>query len=76
MTPIVYELSSLTNPTLRRVLFFSPMTPYVSAYQDIFYFRQWPSAAIWATTMGYAVVALAVGLWLIVRNEDSFAERV
>jgi len=75
-TPIVYELSSLTNPALRRVLFFSPMTPYVSAYQEIFYYRHWPDAAIWATTLGYAVAALALGLWLIVRNEDTFAERV
>jgi ABC-type polysaccharide/polyol phosphate export permease len=48
----------------------------VSAYQEIFYYRHWPDAAIWATTIGYASAALALGLWLIVRNEDSFAERV
>ena len=58
------------------MLLLSPMSPYVTAYQHIFYYRQWPDAAIWATTIGYAAAALALGLWLIVRNEDSFAERV
>jgi lipopolysaccharide transport system permease protein len=75
MTPIVYELGQL-SPRLRLAILLSPMSPYVSAYQQIFYYRQWPDAGIWATTVGYAAVALAVGLWLIVRNEDSFAERV
>jgi hypothetical protein len=28
------------------------------------------------TTVGYAVAAVALGLWLIVRYEDGFAERV
>ena len=55
MTPIVYELGQLSNPALRRLIFLSPMSPYVAAYQQIFYYRQWPDAAIWATTIGYAV---------------------
>jgi lipopolysaccharide transport system permease protein len=75
MTPIVYELGQL-SPKLRLAILLSPMSPYVSAYQQIFYYRQWPDATIWATTIGYAAVALALGLWLIIRNEDSFAERV
>jgi lipopolysaccharide transport system permease protein len=75
MTPIVYEVGGL-HPILRRAILLSPMSPYVTAYHQIFYYRQWPDTGIWATTIGYALVALALGLWLIVRNEDSFAERV
>jgi ABC-2 type transport system permease protein len=75
MTPIVYELRHMSEP-LRSVLMLSPMSPYVTAYQQIFYYRHWPDAAVWATTIGYAGVALALGLWLIARSEDSFAERV
>ena len=52
------------------------MSPYIGAYQDIFYTRQWPDATTWFTAVGYAIVALVLGLWLIVRNEDSFAERI
>jgi ABC-type polysaccharide/polyol phosphate export permease len=52
------------------------MSPYVAAYQDIFYYQRWPDLAIWATAIGYAGGAAAIGLWLIVRNEDHFAEQV
>jgi hypothetical protein len=31
---------------------------------------------IWATAVGYAALAVAIGLWLIVRYEDTFAERI
>jgi lipopolysaccharide transport system permease protein len=75
MTPIVYEVGKL-GPTMRRLILLSPMSPYVAAYHDIFYYRRWPDAGIWATTTGYAAIALTVGLWLIVRHEDSFAEQV
>ena len=75
MTPVVYQLREVSEP-LRRLLLLSPMSPYVTAYQQIFYYRQWPDAAIWITTITYAAAALALGFWLIVRNEDRFAERV
>lgn len=75
LTPIVYELPSVPSP-LRELIFLTPLTPFVSAYQQIFYYREWPDAAIWIATIGYAAAALALGLWLIVRHEDSFAEQV
>ena len=74
-TPIVYQMDGL-SPRLRGLFLLSPMSPYIRAYQDIFYYRHWPDAAIWFTAVGYAVVALALGLWLIVRSEESFAERI
>jgi ABC-type polysaccharide/polyol phosphate export permease len=75
MTPIVYELKDLPE-RIRLVILLSPMSPFVAAYQQIFYYRQWPEAMIWMTTIGYAAGAMALGLWLIVHNEDRFAERV
>ena len=74
-TPIVYQMDGL-SPRLRGLFLLSPMSPYIRAYQDIFYYRHWPDGAIWLTAVGYAVVALVLGLWLIVRSEDSFAERI
>ena len=75
MTPIVYDARTLSEP-YRRIIMLSPVSPYVVAYQEIFYFQRWPDSAIWATTVGYAIIALAFGLWLIVRYEDRFAEQV
>lgn len=74
-TPIIYQLDHLSG-RLRSLILMSPMSPYIGAYQDIFYFRQWPDAAIWMTAVGYAAGALVLGLWLIIRNEDTFAERI
>jgi len=74
-TPILYDLSQLPD-RLRHLILLSPLSPYVVAYHEIFYDRRWPDTAIWATTVGYASVTLALGLWLIVRHEDSFAEQV
>jgi lipopolysaccharide transport system permease protein len=74
-TPILYEIGRLPAG-LRPWILMSPMSPYIGAYQEIFYYRHWPDAMIWATAVGYAALALAIGLWLIVRYEDAFAERI
>jgi homopolymeric O-antigen transport system permease protein len=74
-TPILYELGKA--PTgMRRLMLFSPASPFISAYHDIFYYRRWPDGMVWAVACTYAVGALAIGLWLMVRYEDSFAERI
>jgi ABC-type polysaccharide/polyol phosphate export permease len=75
VTPIVYTLQDL-SPRMRPLILLSPLSAYVTAHHSIFYDRQWPGPAVWAITIGYAGVALAIGLWLMVRHEDKFAERV
>jgi len=74
-TPIVYELRQIPSP-LQLPILLSPMSPFVHAYHEIFYYRAWPGAGTWAIVIGYTAVALAIGLWLIVRYEDRFAEQV
>ena len=74
-TPIVYTLQDLSG-RMYAVILFSPLSAYVTAYHSIFYERQWPEPAIWAIAVTYAAASLAMGLWLVVRYEDSFAERV
>ena len=53
----------------------SPMASYIGAYQDIFYYRQWPDAAIWVIAIAYGVGAF-VSVCGHRHNEDSFAERI
>jgi ABC-type polysaccharide/polyol phosphate export permease len=74
-TPIIYQVEQIPEG-VRWIAALSPMTPYVNAYHAVFFYRVWPDAQIWATTIGYAVVALLLGLWLIARHEDQFAELV
>jgi lipopolysaccharide transport system permease protein len=74
-TPIVYELTGRSEK-IRQVVLLTPVSPFITAYHDIFYYRQWPSTMMWTAACAYTVIALAIGLWLMVRYEDSFAERI
>ena len=42
-TPIVYELDRVPE-RLRLLILLSPMSPFVVAYQKMFFFREWPEA--------------------------------
>jgi lipopolysaccharide transport system permease protein len=74
-TPVVYQMRDVSS-RLGKLLLLSPMAPFVTAYHNIFYDRVWPSPSIWIITIVYTVVALTFGLWIVVRYEDQFAERV
>ena len=40
-TPIVYELQQVPE-RLRLLILLSPMSPFVVAYQKLFFYREWP----------------------------------
>jgi len=75
LTPILYRVDQLP-PAAQRVILFSPMAPYITAYHDVFYERTWPDPLTWTLAVGYAAGALVLGLLVIVRHDEQFAERV
>ena len=74
-TPVVYETSQLPEG-LRRAILLSPLSPYITAYHDVFYYRQWPAPEVWGLAVLYGIVPLVAGLWLISRVEDRLTEQV
>lgn len=74
-TPVVYETARLPD-RLRQALLLTPLSPYITAYHDVFYYRQWPAPEVWALAIAYAAIALTAGLWLISRVEDRLTEQV
>lgn len=74
-TPVVYETAQLPD-RLRLAILLTPLSPYITAYHDVFYYRQWPAPEVWALAVSYAAVALVAGLWLISRVEDRLTEQV
>jgi len=74
-TPIVYQVSTLPE-FARAGIMLSPLSPFVVAYQRMFYDRQWPDAWLWLLATLYAVAALSFGLRLFVAFEDRFAEQL
>ena len=74
-TPVVYETAQLPE-RVRQVILLTPLSPYITAYHDVFYYRQWPALDVWILAIIYAAAALIAGLWLISRVEDRLTEQV
>jgi ABC-2 type transport system permease protein len=74
-TPIVYELARVPE-RLRLLILLSPMSPFVVAYQKLFFFREWPDATMWLVAITYAAGAFVIGGALVLAFEDRFTELV
>lgn len=74
-TPIVYQVQNLPV-NVRAGILLSPLSPFITAYQQMFYYRQWPEASLWILASLYAVAALSCGLRMFMAFEDRFAEQL
>jgi ABC-type polysaccharide/polyol phosphate export permease len=75
MTPIFYELDRVPE-RLRLLILLSPMSPFVVAYQKLFFFQEWPEPTVWLVAVTYAVVAFVAGVALVLAFEDRFTEQL
>jgi lipopolysaccharide transport system permease protein len=75
MTPIVYATANLPEQA-QLVISLSPMTPFVTAYQAMFYDQVWPDAWTMAVAMLYATVTPLVGATLFFSLEERFVEQI
>jgi ABC-2 type transport system permease protein len=74
-TPILYELRQVPEK-LRLAILLSPMSSFIVAYQQLFFYREWPGPAVWVVAIIYAVGAFITGTMLILAFEDRFTEQV
>ena len=74
-TPIVYELRQVPE-RLQLLILLSPVSPFVVAYQQIFFYREWPAATVWLMASVHAVGAFVVGSLLFLAFEDRFTEQL
>ena len=75
MTPILYPLGQV-HEKLRLLILLSPLSPFVVAYQQIFFYRQWPSLTVWVVGVAYSFGAFLLGTWLFLSLEDQLAEQL
>ena len=77
LTPIIYPLTFVESPVLRRLLIWAnPVTAPTLAYHDLLLRGVVPDATVWIPLLLWAVVAWAVGGWLFDRLSTSLAEAV
>ena len=72
-TPIIYEQAALPD-WLRLPILLSPMSPFVVAYQKLFFYQEWPDTTVWLVATTYAIGAFVIGATLILVFEDRFTE--
>jgi lipopolysaccharide transport system permease protein len=75
LTPIIYE-PTMVPEEFRQIALLGPMTPFIRAYQDLFYYGVVPDSAIWVIAVVYAIGAFICGLSVFLAYESSMPELV
>ena len=76
MTPILYLIDSIESRPIRALLRVNPMTPFVVAYQDLFFFGRIPNASDTILIVFYAAASVTLGLFVFDRLRDTLAEAI
>jgi ABC-type polysaccharide/polyol phosphate export permease len=76
VTPIIYLIDNIHSRALRALLRMNPMTPFVVAYQDIFFFGRLPNLSDTILILTYAFGSLLLGFFVFDRLRDSLAEAI
>lgn len=74
-TPIIYDFQAIPKPWRWPVLL-SPMSPFVLAYQQIFYYGRVPDPEVCIVAALYATVGFFGGLAMFTRVQHEFVEQV
>ena len=76
VTPIIYLIDAVQSRVLRALLRMNPMTPFVVAYQDIFFFGRLPGTSDIVLILAYSVGSLLLGFFVFERLRDTLAEAI
>jgi len=76
VTPIIYLIDNIQSRALRAILRVNPMTPFVVAYQDIFFFGRLPNLSDSVLIVAYAFGSLVMGFFVFDRLRDTLAEAI
>jgi lipopolysaccharide transport system permease protein len=74
-TPILYQYGSVPE-LLRLPILLSPLSPFVVAYQQIFFEGRAPDLPVWLAALSYSAGMFVLGASMFVTYEDYLAEQV
>jgi ABC-2 type transport system permease protein len=74
-TPIVYELRQVPE-RMQLPILLSPVSSFLVAYQQVFYYRTWPDATLWLVAVTYAFGMFTAGAMLFLSFEHRFTEQL
>jgi lipopolysaccharide transport system permease protein len=76
ITPIIYPVELIESRAARALMRLNPMTPFVVAYQDLFFHGRLPRASDIFLIVAYALVSVALGFFVFDRLRDTLAEAI
>lgn len=76
LTPVLYPLSSVTQPALARLVQVNPATPFTLAIQQALFDGRWPEGRLWLEMAAVALVGWAAGSLVFARLKDTLVEAV
>ena len=76
VTPVIYLIDNIQSRGLRAMLRVNPMTPFVVAYQDVFFFGRLPNLSDTVLILFYAFGSLMLGFFVFDRLRDTLAEAI
>jgi ABC-type polysaccharide/polyol phosphate export permease len=76
LTPILYSIDAVPYASLRALIRFNPLTPFVIAYQDVLFRGRVPEPQVWLGMVVAAAVAWSLGAWVFDRLSDTLIEAV
>ncbi len=76
VTPVIYLIDNVQSRVLRALLRMNPMTPFVVAYQDIFFFGRLPNLSDTVLILTYSFGSLMLGFFVFDRLRDTLAEAI
>lgn len=74
-TPILYQYRQVPE-ALQLPVLLSPMSPFIVAYQQIFYYGESPDLAVWLTACCYGLGMFVIGASVFTGAEDRLAEQL
>lgn len=75
-TPIVYPLSSVTDPTLHKIMFFNPLTALIETFKYGAYGAGQFSWTALAYSIGFMFVLLLIGIRMFNRKQKFFIDTI
>ena len=77
VTPIIYPIDLIQNPTLRLLVqIVNPMAALVVSYREVLYAGQWPDPRLLLMTSTEVLILLGLGYWFFHKNSPSFVEQL
>ena len=75
LSPVMYGVDQVPDDVIN-IFRFNPMTPVITAYRDILYYKQAPNLTTMLSALGMGVLFLIIGWFVFSKLERHFAEEL